>query len=49
VAAAGSRRATSPCSRTLPSRRAALAGIVQALLVTRHMLFVGFSLRDDTD
>lgn len=29
------------------SRRAALAGIVQALLITRHMLFVGFSLTDD--
>lgn len=28
-------------------RRAALAGIVQALLVTRRMLFVGFSLSDD--
>lgn len=28
-------------------RRAALAGIVQALLMTRHMLFVGFSLQDD--
>lgn len=28
-------------------RRAALAGIVQALLITRHMLFVGFSLADD--
>lgn len=28
-------------------RRAALAGIVQALLVTRHILFVGFSLNDD--
>jgi hypothetical protein len=28
-------------------RRAALAGIVQALLITRRMLFVGFSLRDD--
>lgn len=27
--------------------RAALAGIVQALLITRHMLFVGFSLTDD--
>jgi hypothetical protein len=27
-------------------RRAALAGIVQALLITRHMLFVGFALRD---
>ena len=29
------------------ARRAALAGIVQALLITRHMLFVGFSLNDD--
>jgi SIR2-like domain len=28
-------------------RRAALAGIVQALLITREMLFVGFSLSDD--
>lgn len=28
-------------------RRAALAGIVQALLITRHMLFVGFSMNDD--
>ena len=28
-------------------RRAALRGIVQALLITKHMLFVGFSLRDD--
>lgn len=28
-------------------RRGALAGIVQALLITRHMLFVGFSLSDD--
>jgi len=28
-------------------RRQALAGIVQALLLMRHMLFVGFSLRDD--
>jgi hypothetical protein len=27
-------------------RRGALAGIVQALLITRHMLFVGFSLTD---
>jgi hypothetical protein len=27
--------------------RAALAGIVQAMLITRHMLFVGFSLNDD--
>jgi hypothetical protein len=27
--------------------RAALTGIVQALLITRHMLFVGFSLSDD--
>lgn len=30
------------------SQRAALMGIVQALLITRHMLFVGFSLADDT-
>lgn len=29
------------------NRRAALAGIVQAMLLTRHMLFVGFSLSDD--
>lgn len=28
-------------------RSAALAGIVQAMLITRHMLFVGFSLDDD--
>ena len=28
-------------------RNAALAGIVQAMLITRHMLFVGFSLEDD--
>ncbi|MDI1448984.1 SIR2 family protein [Polyangium sp. 6x1] len=28
-------------------RRQALAGIVQALLLMRHMLFIGFSLRDD--
>ncbi len=28
-------------------RRGALAGIVQALLITRHMLFVGFSLADE--
>jgi len=28
-------------------RRAALKGIVQALLITRHMLFVGFSMTDD--
>ena len=28
-------------------RRAALQGIVQALLITRHMLFVGFSLTDE--
>jgi hypothetical protein len=27
--------------------RAALAGLVQGLLITRHMLFVGFSLGDD--
>jgi hypothetical protein len=29
------------------SGSAALAGIVQAMLITRHMLFVGFSLDDD--
>lgn len=29
------------------SNRAALAGIVQTLLLTKHMLFVGFSLQDD--
>ncbi len=29
-------------------QHAALAGIVQTLLITRHMLFVGFSLSDDT-
>lgn len=29
------------------TRRSALSGIVQSLLITRHMLFVGFSLRDD--
>ncbi len=28
-------------------KRAALKGIVQAMLMTRHMLFVGFSLRDE--
>jgi hypothetical protein len=27
--------------------RAALAGLVQGLLITRHMLFIGFSLADD--
>jgi hypothetical protein len=30
-----------------PARRAALAGIVHALLITRHMLFAGFGLDDD--
>lgn len=29
------------------ANRSALAGIVQALLITRHMLFVGFSFSDD--
>jgi len=29
------------------TRRSALSGIVQSLLITRHMLFVGFSLTDD--
>jgi hypothetical protein len=32
----------------LGQRGAALAGVVQAMLLTRHMLFVGFSLTDDT-
>jgi hypothetical protein len=32
---------------TYSERRAALAGIVQAMLMTRHMLFVGFSLSDE--
>lgn len=31
----------------LEGRGAALAGIVQAMLLTRHMLFVGYSLSDD--
>ena len=30
----------------LMRNRAALAGIVQAMLITRHMLFVGYSMRD---
>eukprot|EP01124_Arcella_intermedia_P014342 TRINITY_DN20757_c0_g1_i1.p1 TRINITY_DN20757_c0_g1~~TRINITY_DN20757_c0_g1_i1.p1 ORF type:complete len:362 (-),score=87.38 TRINITY_DN20757_c0_g1_i1:59-1144(-) len=29
------------------TRRSALSGIVQSLLITKHMLFVGFSLKDD--
>jgi hypothetical protein len=29
------------------TKRAALAGLVQGLLITKHMLFVGFSLADD--
>ena len=32
----------------LPSRSGALFGVLQALLMTRHMLFVGYSLTDDT-
>jgi hypothetical protein len=32
----------------LPSRSGALFGIMQAMLMTRHMLFVGYSLNDDT-
>jgi len=31
----------------LTRNRAALAGIVKAMLITRHMLFIGYSLRDD--
>jgi hypothetical protein len=30
-----------------PIRRGALRGLVQGLLITRHMLFVGFSLKDE--
>lgn len=29
------------------AKRAALGGVVQALLITKHMLFIGFSLEDD--
>jgi hypothetical protein len=32
----------------LPARSGALFGILQAQLLTRHMLFVGYSLTDDT-
>lgn len=32
---------------SLADHRATLTGLVQALLVTRHMLFVGFGLQDD--
>ncbi|MSX55320.1 MAG: SIR2 family protein [Actinobacteria bacterium] len=32
----------------LPERSQALFGIVQAMLMTRHMLFVGYSLSDDS-
>lgn len=32
---------------TLGAHRATLTGLVQAMLVTRHMLFVGFGLSDD--
>ena len=31
----------------VPSRRGALFGIVQAMLLTRHMLFIGYSLSDE--
>lgn len=31
----------------VPSQRGALVGIVQAMLLTRHMLFVGYSLGDE--
>ena len=30
-----------------PARHGALFGLVQAMLMTRHMLFVGYSLRDE--
>lgn len=32
----------------LPERSGALFGVLQAMLMTRHMLFVGYSLTDDT-
>ena len=32
----------------LPARSGALFGILQAMLMTRHMLFVGYSLSDDS-
>lgn len=32
----------------LPARGGALFGVLQAMLLTRHMLFVGYSLTDDT-
>jgi len=32
----------------LPSRSGALFGLVQAMLLTRHMLFVGYSLSDES-
>jgi hypothetical protein len=32
---------------TSEEQREALSGIVQTLLITKHMLFVGFSLTDD--
>ena len=32
----------------LPARAGALFGVLQAMLLTRHMLFVGYSLTDDT-
>jgi len=32
----------------LPTRAGALFGVLQAMLMTRHMLFVGYSLTDDT-
>lgn len=38
---------TRPDYMSVNTHRAALTGIVQALLVTRHMLFVGFGLGDD--
>ena len=32
---------------SVPTRQGALFGLVQALLMTRHMLFVGYSLTDE--
>jgi len=33
---------------SLPERAGALFGVVQAMLMTHHMLFIGYSLSDDT-
>ena len=47
VAAPGERRAHQGALPGLRRRALAVTGMVQSLLMTRHMLFVGFSLVDD--